>query len=188
MRRRERRLPGLLSLDPRLIFQFGFFGNSGDFGNPLSPPCSSVSFVVKGFSSRCSTQSPPAGTLPSYASSTQSGGICLACVHASENSGSRIQIQSLSVATGPAPSPAPPRNPDTLAVSSAPQSPASAPPLQTETARPARWSAPASGGHPPSEAHRPARPSSTLAAKLASCSVSKSSSRLVPPPRSSPAF
>src|SRR6478609_6634060 len=131
------------------------FSNLDSFVSPL---CSSVSSVVKGSASRCSTQSLPAGTLPSYASSTQSDGICLACVHASKNSGSRIQIQSLLVATGRAPSPAAPRNPDTPAVSSAPQSPASAPPLQTETARPARSSAPASGGHPPSEAHTQARP------------------------------
>src|SRR6478609_3353260 len=100
------------------------------------PTCSFVSFVVKGFSSRCSIQSPPAGTLPSYASSTQSNGICLACAHASENSCSRIQIQSLLAATGPAPSLAAPRNPDTPAVSSAPQNQASAPPLQRETTRP----------------------------------------------------
>src|SRR5882724_2309435 len=131
------------------------------------PSCSFVSFVVKGFASHCSTQSPPAATLPSYAGSTQSDGICLACAHASENFGFRIQIQSLSAATGPAPSPAPPRNPDTPAVSSAPQSQASAPPPQTETLRPARWSGPASGEHPPSEGHRPAGPSSALAAKSA---------------------
>src|SRR5580765_3080606 len=97
-----------------------------------------------------STQSPPVDILPSYASSTQSNGLSLACAHAAENFCSPVQTRSSPAATVPAPSPVAPRNPDTPSVPSAPQSPAFAPPPQTETPRPVRSSAPASSGLLPS--------------------------------------